>query len=62
MATAKTKPPKPKLSYHITYTTRKGHLKTIVNHSPALWLGSHPHIKRRGQVLIEPIPRKKPGA
>jgi hypothetical protein len=44
--------------YHITYTTRKGARKTIVNHSPALWVGSHPRVKHRGDIVIHPVPKK----
>jgi hypothetical protein len=46
--------PKPRRIYLITYTTRKGHKKTIRNHSPGLWIAAHPRVKHRGDILIHP--------
>lgn len=51
------KPKKRRHVYHITYQTRKGAQKTIVNHSPGLWLTAHPRAKHRGDVLIHPVPK-----
>lgn len=48
------KPSRPKLVYDITYTTRKGQRKTIENHSPGLWVSSHPRVKHRGDIVIHP--------
>jgi len=52
------KKPRQRHVYHITYTTRNGAKKTIVNHSPGLWLTAHPRAKHRGDVVIHPVPRR----
>lgn len=55
---AATKPKRQRHVYHISYTTRKGARKTIVNHSPGLWVSAHPRAKHRGDIVIHPVKRK----
>jgi hypothetical protein len=56
--TTVTRPKKRHRVYHITYTTRKGERKTIVNHSPGLWVSAHPRAKHRGDIVIHPVHRR----
>jgi hypothetical protein len=44
--------------YHITFTDRHHTRKTVVNHSPGLWLTAHPRAKHRGDIVIHPVPKK----
>ncbi len=55
---APAKPKRQRHVYHISYTTRKGARKTIVNHSPGLWVSAHPRAKHRGDIVIHPVKRK----